>query len=360
MTPDNPLATPDWFPMSLNHERNVTFVQMTRDTFRQSTFHHEALKCAGDMTLKVPIDKLAGLKPSVPSHFILHTTFCGSTLLARYLEDLPRCFVLREPLLLTQINFVPYCDSWFGWFTTSLNLLGRAYPSDAATIIKLHDFCNWMGGPILDRDPRVRMVFIYNPLRTHLLQTLKDQRRREALDEHSRGYPMKLVPALAEATAGQLSDAQRAAANWLINAHLCGRLLARPDADRVLVMDGQRVICDPQHTVLAVAEHFGLANDDNRASLAKLRPSTRHAKGRRSAYDGAVLAADLASAERRYGEEAEAAIAWARQLCPELLGVFECADASVLEQPPRQGYEACRRPARARRNARKMRASMQK
>lgn len=135
---------------------------------------------------------------------------------------------------------------------------------------------------------------------------------------------MKLVPALAEATAGQLSDAQRAAANWLINAHLCGRLLARPDAERVLVMDGRCVVSDPQHAVLAVAEHFGLASDDIRTSLVKLRPSTRHAKSRGKAYDGAMLAADLASAERACGEDVEAAIAWARRLCPELVGVFEC------------------------------------
>lgn len=320
---DHRFATPDWFPTSLDQEGNVTFVQMTRDTFRQSAFHHEAVVRAGDQTLKIPMSELGALKPSVPSHFILHTSFCGSTLLARYLQDLPRCFVLREPRLLTQLSVLPYTNSWLGWFTTSLNLLGRVYPSDAATIIKLHEFCNWMGGPILDRDPRTKMVFLYNPLRTHLLQTLKDE-RRTGIYKHVTGYPMALVPALAAAIAGELSEAQCAATTWLLNAHLCGRLLARPDANRVLVMDGQCVISDPQRAVLSVAEHFGVADDDARAVLARLRPSTSHAKSTRGkAYDAALLAADLASAERRCGEEVEAAIAWANQLCPELVGVFD-------------------------------------
>lgn len=334
---NHPLATPDWFPLSLSDEGRLTFIQMTRDTFQQSSFHHESITRAGDRTLKAAIDKLAGLKPSVPSHLILHTSFCGSTLLARYLEDLAACFVLREPLLLTQLSSMPYCDSWFGWFKTSLSLLGRAYPSDAATIIKLHDFCNWMGNPILDLDPRVRIVFLYNPIHIQLLQFLKNQRRRKALHEYVvPGYPMALVTRLTQAMAGKLSDAQCAAATWLVNAHLCERLLARPDADRVLVMDGQCVISDPKNAVLAVAEHFGLANDSSRAALAELRPAMTHAKSRSRAYDAAALEADLASAERRYGEEVEAGIAWARELCPELLDVFDCARRQQIPRRSRQ------------------------
>jgi len=334
MTRDDPLATPDWFPMSLSHDGELKFIQMTRDAFRQSSFHHESIVRAGDRTLRIPIGKLAGLKSSVPSHFILHTTFCGSTLLARYLEDLPGCFVLREPQLLRQLSFVPYSDSWFEWFTTALNLLGRAYPTDTVTIVKLHDFCNWMSGPILDGEPRIRIVFLYNPLRTHLLQVLKDRGRRETVQKQvadgriSRGYPMALVPALAEAIRGELSDAQCAAATWLINAHLCGRLLARPDADRVLVMDGQCVISHPQQAVLAVAGHFGLAGEDARAVLAELRPAATHAKSGK-AYDSAALEADLAAAQRMCGEEVESGIAWACELCPELVGVFDHARRDV-------------------------------
>jgi hypothetical protein len=326
MMPDNPLSTPDWFPMALDHERRtLTFVQMTRDTFRQSAFHHEAIIRAGNRTMKGSIDKLTGLKPGVPSHFILHTAFCGSTLLARYLDNLPRCFVVKEPNLLTQLAGLPYSDSWPGWFATSLNLLGRAYPSDAATIIKLHDVCNWMGGPILDHDPRTRIVFLYNPLPRHLLQILKDQQRRTDVHRHVRSQPMALLPALAKVTAGELTDAQCAAAMWLLNAHLCSRLLARPDADRVLVMNGQDVIFDPQTAVLTVGEHFGLADDCTRAELAKLQPATSHAKDRGVYYDRAALAVDLAAAEHRYGEEVDAGTAWARELCPELMGVIGCA-----------------------------------
>jgi hypothetical protein len=326
MTPDDPLSTPDWFPMSLDHEcRTLTFVHMTRDTFRQSTFHHEAIIRPDDRTLEAPIDELAGLKPGVPNHFILHTAFCGSTLLARYLDDLLRCFVVKEPNLLTQLGGVPYSDSWPGWFATSLNLLGRAYPSDAATIIKLHDVCNWMGGLILDHDPQTRVVFLYNPLRMHLLQFLKDQRRRTHVHRHVRSLPMALLPALAKVTAGELTDAQCAAAMWLFNAHLCSCLLARPDADRVLLMNGRDVMFDPQTAVLTVGEHFGLADDDTRAKLAKLRPATSHAKDPAVDYDRAALAVDLAAAEHRYSEEVDAGTAWARELCPELMGVIGCA-----------------------------------
>ena len=322
MTAENPLATPDWFPFSLDHERGtLIFVQMTRDTFRQSAFHHEAIIRAGDKTLKAPIDKLAGSKPGVPSHFILHTAFCGSTLLARYLENLPRCFVLKEPSLLTQLGAVPFSDAWPGWFATSLNLLGRAYPSDVATITKLHDVCNWMGGPILDRDTRTRIVFLYNPLRTHLLQILKDRGRRRDVHRHVQSQPMALVPALAEAARDALTDAQCAAAMWLLNAHLCDILLARADGGRVLTMNGRDMIADPQRAVTSVMEHFGLVDDEMRVALAAVRPADSHAKDQGAAYDSAARAADLSAAERHHGAEVEAGIVWAHQVCPELSGM---------------------------------------
>lgn len=324
MTAENPLATPDWFPLSLDHERGtLVFVQMTRETFRQSAFHHAAIIRAGDKTLKAPVDKLTGVRPGVPSHFILHTAFCGSTLLARYLENLPRCFVLKEPGLLTQLGAIPYGDAWPDWFETSLSLLGRAYPSDAATIIKLHDVCNWMGGPILDRDRGTRIVFLYNPLRTHLLQILKDRGRRRDVHQHVRSQPMALLPALAEAVRDPLTDAQCAAAMWLLNAHLCDCLLARPDRARVLVMNGRDVIADPQRAVTRTMEHFGLVDDAIRVALAALRPAESHAKDQGAAYDGAARDAALSAAERDHGAEIEAGIAWARQICPDLTGMNE-------------------------------------
>jgi hypothetical protein len=179
-----------------------------------------------------------------------------------------------------------------------------------------------MGGPILDHDPRSRIVFLYNPLRTHLLQILKDQGRRKDVHRHVRSQPMELVPTLAEAVAGGLTDAQCAAAMWLLGAHLCARLLARPDAGRVLVMNGQDLIADPRPAVRAVAGHFGLADHMVRAGLAALEPAVSHAKYRGVAYDKARLADDLAAAERRCGEDVEAGMAWAHGQCPELVGVF--------------------------------------
>jgi hypothetical protein len=44
--------------------------------------------------------------PPKRSHYILQTTYCCSTLLCRYLELLPTCFVLKEPLLLTQLAYI--------------------------------------------------------------------------------------------------------------------------------------------------------------------------------------------------------------------------------------------------------------
>jgi hypothetical protein len=41
-----------------------------------------------------------------PPHYILHGTFCCSTLLSRYLEEHGHYFVLREPAILAQVAFL--------------------------------------------------------------------------------------------------------------------------------------------------------------------------------------------------------------------------------------------------------------
>ena len=94
----DPLATPDFFPMQIDVKRNtILFALMSRGTFRQSSFLDRRIVRAGATTLMAEIPKLATRQPVQPMQFILHVAFCGSTLLARYLETLPHCLVLKEP-----------------------------------------------------------------------------------------------------------------------------------------------------------------------------------------------------------------------------------------------------------------------
>jgi hypothetical protein len=215
----DPLATPDFFPMQIDAQRNsILFVQMSRQSFKQSVFLDQRAVLAGTTTISAEIPKLMGRHGERPMHFILHGAFCGSTLLARYLEILPDCLVVKEPSVLFQLSRLqdgpveaapcPF-EVRLG---VTLGLLARGYPGDRAVIVKANDRCSWMGNLLLDHDASTKIIFVSAPLKVFLLQALKDDDRRQfvraRVEQAGRGHG-----------AGALSlwgDGQRAAALWLL------------------------------------------------------------------------------------------------------------------------------------------------
>jgi hypothetical protein len=319
----DPLATPDFFPARIDVSRNIiVFAMMSRDTFRQSIFLDRWMVRAGSTTLLAEIPKLLTRQAALPLQFILHVGYCGSTLLAQYLETLPHCLVLKEPDVLGQLLSLkrgipdPADGQWAEWFKVTMALLSRGYPGDCAVVIKAGDI-NSMGHLFLDHNQRTKIVFLFTPLRTFLLQVLKVDDRRQWLREHMQllRWAMARVPFLSEIAAVDLRDGQCAAAMWLLNAFICRSLLERPDSHRILVLNGERLISRPVESVLAAADHLGLlADQSNHYAVQELRPLSHHSKDQKLAYDANTRAAELADAEARCGSEVEAAMSWAEQV----------------------------------------------
>lgn len=163
---------------------------MSRESFKRSTFV-DRNAISGETIVSVDIPKLLRRQAESPMHFILHGAFCGSTLLARYLEELPHCLVLKEPAVLAQLSGlrnntfaagVP--DSWNDWFRVALVLLARGYPMDDAVIVKAPDLCSWMGDLLLDHNASTKVVFLLARLKVFLLHVFKEKWQRQWLRGH--------------------------------------------------------------------------------------------------------------------------------------------------------------------------------
>ena len=107
-------------------------------------------------------------------------------------QELPYCFVLKEPAVLGQLVWLrdnppapgePDSSGTIG-SKSILALLARGYPTDDAVIVKASHDCNCMGNLLLDQDPRPKVVFLFAPLKVFLLQVLKAEHRRQWLREH--------------------------------------------------------------------------------------------------------------------------------------------------------------------------------
>lgn len=151
---------------------SILFVQMSRQSFKQSVFLDRRAVRAGKTTLSIEIPKPTGRQAERPMHFILHGAFCGSTLLARYLETLPNCLVLKEPSVLFQLSRLRDSSPaeaepspWHDRLRVTLALLARGYPGDRAVSIKASDRCSWMGNLLLDHDASTKVIFVSAPLK---------------------------------------------------------------------------------------------------------------------------------------------------------------------------------------------------
>jgi hypothetical protein len=331
------LARPDFFPMRIDLQRHVVvFVQMSRETFRRSSFLDQRAILAGPAARFVDLDELVERLSSgptgCPAHFILHGAYCGSTLLARYFEELPHCLVLKEPQLLAQIaglgNAGPAgtlgSRAWADWFDAVLTLLSRTDAGDAAVLIKAPDQFNWLGNRLLDRDRTAKIIFLSAPLRVFLLSAVKSEERRRWLRSRARGLRVQLaqVPFQGELVPDELTHGQLGAVLWLLNSFLCSNLLARPDADRILVMSSEDLIGRPRETFHEAVEFLGLTRDEDiRRTLGAFRPINYYSKEPDVPvhFDAATRGAALAQIEKRFGREVEAAMVWATRMSADWL-----------------------------------------
>jgi hypothetical protein len=327
------------YPLDIDlGSRLIFFTRMSRDKSQRSSFLDRKRLVASDAEVYTfhLDDVLLHFNSSPdadtrPTHYILHGAFCCSTLLARYLELMPRCRVLKEPSLLTQVtriryrcslvklDMLPPCgqqDSWLGLLRLCLNLYARANVMGEILIIKGSDICTGLGEVLLREDKRSRIVLLSTDLRSFLLSTLKSRKRREFV----RGR-LKIArenatvgPILARIDLNSLSDAQAASCLWMCNSMLFYEVGSFGGA-RVSRLDAEQVAEAPVRSLGMVANALQLPIEAK--EIAKMDRSTvasRYSKDLSRPYDAGSRRAELVRLEARLSAEADIGMEWASRM----------------------------------------------
>src|SRR5436305_6486131 len=107
LTLDDLFASPDHYLHSFEGDAAV-FVSMDRAAYCRSIFLDGRISPVPGGAMRVPAAMLAGRVPRpAPTGWIFHVAHCGSTLLARALDQVQTNIVLREPLALRQLALAP-------------------------------------------------------------------------------------------------------------------------------------------------------------------------------------------------------------------------------------------------------------
>lgn len=250
LTLDDLFESPDHFLQSFEGDAAI-FVPMDRSAYHRSIFLDHRLSPAADRSMRLPLTALTGeTRPPARTGWIFHVAHCGSTLLARALDDPSLNLVLREPLALRQMAF----SRDPGRLALTAAMLSKRYRQDLPTIVKANVPVNFLLPDLVSLDPQAPAIFLYSSLRDYLLAILRS--------ENHRGWLHRVTAQLAAylGDLSDLSDAERCAALWLAQMRAFTEAIALMPNARAL--EAEAFFAAPGPTLKAAAAHLGVPMSD--------------------------------------------------------------------------------------------------
>lgn len=301
------------------HLRRVTRADHDRVTFLTDKY---LPKVATPLVLKRD-DVMAAFahRTPAPLHFIFHSAFCCSTLLARAFDHPGMAMGLKEPMIFNDLigwrqrGATP--SAWAAVQRDVLVAVAKPFDDGEAVVVKPSSITNSLASSILDALPDARAILMYAPLETFLTSVAK-----KGMDGRLwartlfAGFMRDGVTDLGydrEALFGQ-TDLQIAALGWLVQHRMFQKLLAGQAAQRIRSLRSDHLLDAPTRVFKDAAIFFGLSG------AADLAPGSgdekvfhQHSKtGAR--FDTIDRAREYREATERHGEEIEKVMVWARHV----------------------------------------------
>jgi len=279
-------------------------------------------------------DAAAASSAPAPTHFIFHSAYCCSTLLARAFDYPEVASSLKEPQILNDL---------VGWrhrggspreiapvLTDAIRLLARPFEAGEAVIIKPSNVVNGLIEPMLGLYPDARAILLHAPLRAFVTSIARKGMWgrlwvRELLSKQLTDGLVDM--GFAPRDYLLLTDLQAAAVTWLAQQSLFDKLAAAVPA-RVRMLDSERLVAEPEAMMSRAARHFRLTLSDDAIAAIVAGEFSREAKGGTTFEPGERAAAQRAG-ETSHGEEVDMVARWAEEVAK---------TASIPINPPEDRY----------------------
>lgn len=311
----------EWFAHRYDPQQDaVHFVRMTREVQRKATFLTDEYLPAGldiAVAARQPvIDRMGATKAP---HFIFHSAFCCSTLLARAFDIPGVAMGLKEP---------PIFNDIVGWrhrgggppariaqvIDNSVALLARPLGPGETAIIKPSNLANGLARGILAMHSESKALLLYAPLETYLRSIAKKGMTGRLW---VRDLLVKLLKEglvdLGFSTEDYLgqTDLQVAAVGWLAQQALFARLVAEFGEARVRTLDSETLLARPIETVGTLAPHYGLELTSSQIEAIATGPAfAKHSKSNVD-FGAQDRIREYGDAAARHGDEIARVTIWA-------------------------------------------------
>lgn len=298
----------------------IRFLRLDRDDHARATFITDEYLPAGRPVFEAPrAAALAVLdRPAAPLHFVFHSAFCCSTLVAAALHRAGTATALKEPMILNDI---------VGWrrrgaapadvaraLDGALTLLARPLAAGEAVIAKPSNIVAGLSPAMLAMRPEAKALLLYAPIETFLTSIAK-----KGLD--GRLWVRELFIGLrTDGLAQRLgfddrhffgqTDLQIAAAGWLVQHAIFADMVQKLGPTRVATLDSETLLDRPADAMRALARLFGLTL--GAAAIEEIVTGTFNRSSKSGArFSRADRAAEYRDAAAAHGDEIAKVSAWA-------------------------------------------------
>jgi hypothetical protein len=304
-----------FLPLKLDLERaRVLLVRLDEQSRDAAAFLDDRVLVQGVEAYWIPLERWLEFPrdPQARTDWIFHIGHCGSTLLTRLMQHWPDVSMLREPGALRDVA------AWsVGKRVDAGRLLERLAcdwaraSQESRTVVKATSSCNVLVEAALGLHAANRAIWLDMAAEPWLATLLKSADSvRDAIaatPERARwvaGDDHRLVQELLA-----LPPVRQCAFGWHVEEQRREKLLAGSHGPRVLHLDFDRLLDDPESTLRRVAAHLDL--DPARVSDAMASPWwRRYSKSAAHAYDAHAREADLRLARERQGDAITDALRW--------------------------------------------------
>lgn len=312
---------PEWLAHRYDPQFDaVHFARADRELRRSVPFlTDEYLPSASEPKVIPRGEALAVAPPPSPIHFIFHSAYCCSTLLANAYERKGAAGSLKEPIILNDL---------IGWqhrggeprrvtevLDGALRLLARPFEDGEATVVKPSNVVNALAPVMLAMRPQASCILLYAPLRGYLGSIANKGLwgRHWVRDLFLKQLKSGLIDLGFEPEDHLLqTDLQIAAIGWLAQHALFARL-ATKHADRVRTLDSETLLARPAEALAATDMLFNVVGRPGEREAVIADVFTQHAKFG-GAFDRDARVADQRSAAEVHGDEIEKAAIWAETI----------------------------------------------
>ena len=312
------LRDPNWYPHRFDAAGDaVQFIHTDRSALAKATFLTDEF-LSGTQNPRIIRRSDASAVTAPAPHFIFHSAYCCSTLLANAFDMPGVSFGLKEPAMLNDIS---------GWrrrggqpaavvdaLKTAMSLLARPLTQGEQMVIKPSNVINALAPTMLSLSPDSKALLLYTPLENYLASIAKKgmwgrlwvrelfvKLTKDGLTDY--GFsPDDIL---------QQTDLQIAAIGWLAQHRLFAVMETRLGRDRVQSLQSETLLADPSKAMKLLCTHFGLQPDDALLSSTVANNFSRNAKTGDS-FNAETRRKEHDDSTQLYQEEISKVVIWAK------------------------------------------------